>query len=85
MTQKLLKCDLHDYLEIACLFRVKVELTLKDNTRVVGMPITIKIDSERNECVVVMTDGQQTLVQTNSLSQMRALVVNHHFDVVEFA
>lgn len=85
MTHNIIKCDLHDYLEIACLFKVEVELTLKDATKITGIPITTTIDSERNECLAVMKDTQQILIQTNLLDQMRAVVVNRHFDIVEFA
>lgn len=85
MPPDILKCDLHDYLEIACMFKLNVELTLKDTSKVIGLPITTTIDSERNECLVVLLNKQQKLIPTNLIHQMRALVANQHFDIIEFS
>jgi Rho-binding antiterminator len=84
LNSDILKCDLHDYLEIACLFKIEVEITLIDATQVIGLPITTTIDSDRNECLVMIINNKKRLIQTNVLDQMRAMVANQHFDIIKF-
>lgn len=81
---KVLNCDLHDYVEIACMFKIEVEITLKDQSVITGLPVTTKIDSSRSECLVLLVDNQQKLIKTSLFATMRAVKQNQHFDIVDF-
>lgn len=81
----MLSCDLHDYIEIACLYRIEVELTLRDGRSICGTAMDTGRNAEKQECIVMTDeDKQRTYVVLEELRSMRALVKNPHFDVVEF-
>lgn len=78
----MLKCDLHDYLEIAAMFNIPVALTSESGKRIEGIIADIFIDAERQESVKLVDKGNSEVVPTNALVSMKALVNNTHFDEV---
>lgn len=84
----MLSCDLHDYIEIACMYRLPLELELRDGQCVSGTAIDTCRNAEKQECIqlaVTEEEGRQRiLVVLDELRTMRALVKNPHFDVVKF-
>lgn len=80
----MLKCDLHDYLEIASMFAIPVALTSATGERVEGVIADIFINEDRQECVRVVNQEQSSVVLTGHLTSMKALVNNTHFDHVSF-
>ena len=83
MRQDLLKCDLHDYLEIACLYKFKVELILKNKSKIQGIPITTMV-VEKIEYLELNSGDKFQTVALLELSSIRATDKNPHFDVVRF-
>jgi Rho-binding antiterminator len=83
MSQKILKCDLHDYLEIACLYKFEVELILKDKTKILGIPLTIKTINNI-EYLYIKSVGKLLTVPVLDLFSMQASKENPHFDTVSF-
>lgn len=49
MNADLLHCDLHDYLEIACIYGIDVELQLKNGKYYIGIPLTTRVKSAQHE------------------------------------
>ncbi|WP_434558564.1 Rho-binding antiterminator [Pseudomonas sp. Z4-20] len=59
---KPLHCDLHDYLEIACLCSYTLDIELIDGQRRTGRAITTRTSSTREEFLEVeTTDGRQEI------------------------
>jgi Rho-binding antiterminator len=83
MSQNVLKCDLHDYLEIACLYKFEVEIILKDDTKISGIPITTKT-SNKIEYLEIKSAIELITMPVLNLASMRACKQNPHFDLVEF-
>ena len=52
MKKQILSCDLHDYLEIACMYSMPITLTLKDGTEHIGVATTIKSNRTLGEYLV---------------------------------
>lgn len=80
----MISCDRHDYIEIACMYRFSVELTLKSGKRVVGIAQTIELNQKREECINLHDNNKAILVVLTELISMRALKANPHFDRVDF-
>ena len=59
----MLKCDLHDYIEIICLYRYKVELTMLDESVVKG---------QFHDTGFVITEGKKTEVIKGLMLQSNA-------------
>lgn len=80
----MMNCNQHDYVEIACMYRFLVKLTLRSELEMVG----IAIDTGRNECgeecLKIEADSVEELVQLDVIEKMEALVENPHFKMVFF-
>ena len=95
MSDRILQCDLHDYLEIACLYQIKVQIRQLDGSSVIGTPLTTKISPEKIEQLVLSSgnpsdsvaagqDSQQIDLPVLDIVSMKALTVNPYFDRVQF-
>ncbi|MFB9886313.1 Rho-binding antiterminator [Balneatrix alpica] len=61
-TYQPLDCDLHDYLEIACLFHYQLLIELTDGSRLQALPLTTRTASDQCEYLEVETaQGRQSL------------------------
>lgn len=61
-TYKPLDCDLHDYLEIACLYGYALDIELTDGQRLTARAITTRTSPTREEFLEVETaDGRQDI------------------------
>ena len=91
-----LSCDLHDYIEIACLYSYALKLTLTDSTVINAVAIDTKT-SNKQEFIVVKdvkvesgtpewTDREHSLVEIplKSLDKIEALSLNAKFGVIKF-
>ncbi len=76
-----ISCQLHDYIEMACLYGYRVRLTMRDGQTVDGKAEDTAVDSGKREYLVL--DGDRR-VELNKLSKMEVLAANPLFDVVEF-
>ena len=82
----MISCDKHDYIEIACTYRLLIELTFKDNRVLVGTANDTKLNTNREECLEILLEcGNLVLLVLDRLKSMRALKTNPHFDQVSFS
>ena len=82
---KLISCQLHDYIEISCMYGYRVRLTLKDRQLIEGKAIAIDIcaDVEKREYLIV-DDGQKRQIELNQITKMEMLSTNAVFTEVNF-
>lgn len=85
----ILSCDLHDYLEIACLYQYQVSLVLTSGEEYIGTPKTtiIKtVDGAKHERLVVGCDsGEIKEIDLLMLKSMHVLTKHAKFTDVRFA
>jgi len=86
MDNKPLDCDLHDYLEIACMFGYQVELKLVNGLIYAGKPITTGINKARLEYLLfeVSAPLQKKKLLLSELKSMKVLTENAQFENVSF-
>jgi len=79
-------CDLHDYLEIACMCKIQVSLVLTNGRYFKGSPITTTINDEKEECLLFLPDSsdEQVSIPLYLLEKMEAVTHNIHFDTFVF-
>ena len=53
MSQCTISCELHDYLEIACLYGYQVKLTLKDDRIIEGKAVDVLTTAEKREYLII--------------------------------
>lgn len=79
-------CELHDYIEIACVFRYPIKLLLDTKEALIGTAVNTKTQPDKTECLIFIDDKthEKRSIAMNSLVEMTALVSNKHFETVRF-
>ena len=83
MSQCAISCDLHDYIEIACMYGYRIRLVLKDNKIIEGKARDI-VSVEKREYLVLVNREQEQRVELINLSKMYVLTDHAKFDEVSF-
>ena len=80
----MLHCDLHDYLEIACMYNYRVKLVFKTGATVEGKAMDVKLNDGRKECISILVADALMLIVVTDLVSMQARDENPHFSLVNF-
>lgn len=85
----MISCDRHDYIEIACMYRLPIELQLKDGATQQGIAIDTAKNTNGEECLLLTNDpsdssAESSLAVLAQINVIRALISNPHFDVINF-
>ena len=80
----MITCNQHDYIEIACTFRMLVQLTFRNKDKLVGIAKDTAYNKDRKECMVISTDSGDISVVLEDLKSIKASEENPHFDIVYF-
>jgi len=83
MNQSTLSCDLHDYIEIACMYRYSVKLTLKDHQVLEGNAVDTLTSTDKREYLVI-DNGKKQNIELNQLKKLNVLTPHAQFTEVTF-
>ncbi len=83
MTQDAISCELHDFVEVACMYGYQLKLVLKNNQIVEGKAVDIVNSPEKRECLVIDSDSRQQ-IELTQLAKMQVLTPNAKFSEVVF-
>jgi Rho-binding antiterminator len=83
MTQDVISCELHDFIEIACMYGYELKLILKNNKIIEGKAIDIVSSSEKREYLVIDKDAKQH-IELTQLAKMQVLTPSAKFKEVIF-
>lgn len=84
MSQCSISCELHDYLEIACMYGYRVKLTLKNHQTLEGKALDTLTTAEKREYLVIGNGHEQPRIELNQLAKMQVLTPNAKFKEVPF-
>ena len=84
MSQCSISCELHDYLEIACMYGYRVRLTIKNHQTIEGKAIDTVTTAEKWEYLVIDNRHKKHEVELNQLVKMEVLTPNAKFKKVSF-
>jgi Rho-binding antiterminator len=84
MSQCTISCELHDYLEIACLYGYRVKLTLKDQRIIEGKSLDVVTTAEKREYLIIDTGHEQQQIESNQLNKMQVLTPNAKLKEISF-
>ncbi len=81
-----MSCELHDYIEIACTFRIPITLSMTSGKELKGVAVDTLIKPDKTEHLMFIEEGSEEAIALtmNELVQMKALVENVHFEIVNF-
>lgn len=77
-------CDLHDYLEIACLYRYMLRIELVDGTCFDARALTTCSTEDKAEYLVVQKGDNQQKIRLDYLSAITVLTAGATFSSVIF-
>ncbi|MCR8922592.1 Rho-binding antiterminator [Dasania sp. GY-MA-18] len=80
----MINCELHDYIEIACMQQLPIRLKLKSGSILKGTALDTQRNNKGEECVKINSDSHHLLVVLDDLATMEALIANPHFSCVKF-
>ena len=89
----MISCNHYDYIEIACLYRLAIELQLNSGQLQLGIAMDTGRNSNGDECLLLEErqedgDGEKNhthYIVLDQIKTMRALNANPHFDVINFS
>ena len=80
----MLNCHIHDYVEIACLYKIQIRLKLQTDDVIEGVAQDVVLNDLRQECLLLEAGEREVLVVLTEIQSMQAIVENSHFDEVVF-
>ncbi|PNH96008.1 Rho-binding antiterminator [Vibrio diazotrophicus] len=80
----MISCGNYDYIEIVCLFKYPIEITLKSAEVVSGKALDTAKNSLGEECIKLLTQDSELLVVLDSIAKMKVTMDNPHFQEVAF-
>ena len=83
MTQDTISCELHDLVEVACMYGYRLKLILKNNQVIEGKAVDIVSSTEKREYLVIDNDSKQH-IELTQLAKMEILTPNAKFSEVIF-
>lgn len=74
-----LHCDLHDYLEIACMHGYKLQVELRDGSSFVAVALTTRTAPSKEEFLLLHNAGGRFEVRLDRLLAITPLTANASF------
>lgn len=85
MNTEVISCELHDFVEVACMYGYRLKLTLKNQQIVEGKAVDIVNSPEKRECLVIDQNGDDKQhIDLTELVKMEVLTPNARFKEVVF-
>ena len=85
MHKEVISCELHDFIEVACMYGYRLKLTLKNDETIEGKAIDIVNSSQKRECLVIASeDNTCQQIDLTELAKMQVLTPNAKFQEVVF-
>lgn len=79
-----MKCEHHDYIEIVCMYRYPIKLTLHNGDEIDCTARDTGFDDSRQECIKVEQGGTEKWIVLDNIAALAVCVENPHFDKVDF-
>ena len=80
----MISCNEYDYIEIVCLYRYPVRLTMKVGESIKGVALDTSRNESKNECIKLNANEAEILVELDGISKLEVLIDNPHFSEVIF-
>lgn len=80
----MISCNEYDYIEIVCMFRYPVSLTMISGDIINGIAMDTKRDEAKRECIELNVEDSNQLVVLDEIARLKVAVENPHFTQVVF-
>lgn len=83
MKNQPIACELHDYIEIACMYGYRVKLMLTEHRIVEGKATDVLIEQDKREFLVI-DDGERQKVELSEIVEMETRTPGAKFQSIRF-
>ena len=83
MSQENISCELHDFIEVACMYGYQIQLALKDDQVIEGKAVDITTSKDKREYLIIKNEQEQQ-VELTQLTKLTVLTPNAQFKEVSF-
>lgn len=83
MSQENISCELHDFIEVACMYGYQVQLALKDDQVIEGKAVDITTSKDKHEYLIIKNEQEQQ-VELTQLAKLTVLTPNAQFKEIIF-
>ena len=80
----MISCSDYDYIEIVCMHRYPIKLTLRSGEQVEGVALDTQRNQDKEECIKLSVSGQEQLVVLTVITELEVCVDNPHFKQKSF-
>lgn len=84
MSYDAISCELHDFIEVACMYQYQLKLHLKNEQIIEGKALDIINSAENQECLIIENTGAKQQIILTQLTKMEVLTPNAKFNEVIF-
>ncbi|MEM0912460.1 MAG: Rho-binding antiterminator [Pseudomonadota bacterium] len=77
-------CERSDYIEIFCMYRYQITITLKSGEIVNGAATDTKIDEKKREGILVNTKDHSRFIALAEISTIKVNNSNPHISTLQF-
>jgi len=81
----MISCSQYDMIEIVCMHRYPVRLTLHKQLVLEGIALDTQVNKNHEECIKIDLNGVVKLVVLDHISIMEVTIENPHFRQVSFS
>ena len=82
MNDQQMSCAIHDYLETACVFGIRIRLWLDDGSVAEGIPRTTETRPDKSEWLYMTQESTEIEIPLNRIVRFSALTENKYFSEV---
>lgn len=80
----MISCNDYDYIEIVCLHRYPIKLTLRSGEQIECVGLDTQRNDNREECIKVSQQETEQLVVLTEIATLEVCVDNLHFQHISF-
>ena len=80
----MISCSQYDHIEIVCMHRYPIILTMKSGGVVKGTALDTQRNEFREECIKLSIAGEENLIVLDQISTLEVCKDNPHFRLVSF-
>lgn len=81
----MITCQAYDFVEIACLLRLKVRLHMHDGNSIEGIALDTARTDDDQEALLLERNEDPVKIALATIEQLEALTVNPHFSKVDIS
>jgi Rho-binding antiterminator len=80
----MISCNQHDYVELICMYRYAVKVSLKSGATIQGVALDTQHNENKDECIKIQTDDTERPIILNEVKKIEVIEDNPHVRFIDF-